>query len=197
MIVNKAVRAEEPNTLDRILVNALEHFSNFGYVGASVREITQAAHVTKPTLYYYFKNKEELYRGIANSCSEKIYSGLKESISGQGTVAHKFLNLVTVYNGLCDDDLPAVKFMFLISFTPGRGIPDVGIHEFNNKITDLVKEIVQTGVTKGEVPNGRAECLSLLLNGLLATTMSSRVMGTPIPMTSLEKAISCALVGGP
>lgn len=47
---------------ERILREATRLFGHAGYAGASVREVVEAAGVTKPTLYYYFKNKEDLFR---------------------------------------------------------------------------------------------------------------------------------------
>jgi len=43
----------------RLLEGALSLFSKKGYEGASVREIIEEAGVTRPVLYYYFKNKED------------------------------------------------------------------------------------------------------------------------------------------
>ena len=51
----------------RLLDAAAELFNGKGYAATTVREIVKAAGVTKPVLYYYFKNKEgiflELMRG--------------------------------------------------------------------------------------------------------------------------------------
>jgi len=56
---------EEKNGVKQtILDKALELFSAKGYEGAAVSEITEAANITKPTLYYYFKSKEGLYETI-------------------------------------------------------------------------------------------------------------------------------------
>jgi hypothetical protein len=52
---------DDQESRERILLAAARLFANKGYAGAAVREIVDAAGVTKPTLYYYFKNKEELY----------------------------------------------------------------------------------------------------------------------------------------
>ena len=42
---------------DRILKKALELFSEKGYDATSVREICEAAGITKPTLYYFYGSK--------------------------------------------------------------------------------------------------------------------------------------------
>jgi AcrR family transcriptional regulator len=188
-----AEKPEATNTLNRILMNALEHFSNFGYAGASVREITHAAHVTKPTLYYYFKNKEELYRGLVRSCSDKIFTALTDSVKQEGDLKSKFMKLVKAQNGLCDEDLPAVKFIFLTSFSPARNLPDVGISEFNNRIREIVERLTEDAVRKGEVTAEKRACVGLMLHGLLAVSITSRLAGVPFAIESVEKAIDCMI----
>jgi AcrR family transcriptional regulator len=50
-----------------ILAKALELFSAKGYEGVSVSELTEAASITKPTLYYYFGSKEGLFEAVLQS----------------------------------------------------------------------------------------------------------------------------------
>ena len=45
----------------RILDAATHLFAHRGFGSTSVREVVEAAGVTKPTLYYWFDNKEALY----------------------------------------------------------------------------------------------------------------------------------------
>jgi len=51
-------------TRRRILKVALKHFAEYGYPGASIQRIVTDAKITKPTLYYYFRNKKDLYQGL-------------------------------------------------------------------------------------------------------------------------------------
>lgn len=54
------------NTLkEKIMVKAVELFSEKGYYGTSIREIANAVECSLPMLYYYFKNKNDLYEEIA------------------------------------------------------------------------------------------------------------------------------------
>ncbi|MBC8163180.1 MAG: TetR/AcrR family transcriptional regulator [Roseiflexaceae bacterium] len=48
-------------TAERILREAWELFQTKGYRGVSMDELCLRSGVTKPTLYYYFQNKEVLY----------------------------------------------------------------------------------------------------------------------------------------
>jgi len=47
-----------------ILDCALELFSKKGYEAVSVQEIVNVAHITKPTLYYYYKSKKGLFEQL-------------------------------------------------------------------------------------------------------------------------------------
>lgn len=46
---------------DKIIRSAIKIFSKKGYDATSMREIAEVAKVTKPMIYYHFKNKEKLY----------------------------------------------------------------------------------------------------------------------------------------
>ena len=43
----------------RLLASSAELFARKGYASTTVREIVEAAKVTKPALYYYFQNKRK------------------------------------------------------------------------------------------------------------------------------------------
>jgi AcrR family transcriptional regulator len=51
---------EHPNA-ERLLQDGWELFQQKGYLGVSMDELCARCGVTKPTLYYYFQNKENLF----------------------------------------------------------------------------------------------------------------------------------------
>jgi AcrR family transcriptional regulator len=55
---------EGPETRKHILRAALKHFANAGYAATSVQQIVGDAKVSKPALYYYFKDKAGLYEAL-------------------------------------------------------------------------------------------------------------------------------------
>ena len=62
-----------------IMERALELFSAKGYEGVSVSELTEAAGITKPTLYYYFKSKEGLFDAVCKSHYEQLNKRVAET----------------------------------------------------------------------------------------------------------------------
>jgi len=49
---------------DEILKVALKHFSKKGYENTSLEDVAKEMNITKPALYYHFKNKSEIYNQI-------------------------------------------------------------------------------------------------------------------------------------
>src|SRR4026207_1873314 len=67
---------------DRILKSALELFSDKGYEATSVREICEAAGITKPTLHHFYGSKEGVYRALVEGALERFRGGLPRALAG-------------------------------------------------------------------------------------------------------------------
>src|SRR6478735_6198571 len=65
------------DTRARIIDVALELFAEHGYEKTSLREIADRLGVTKAALYYHFKTKDDIVRGIV----EKMAAPIDEAIS--------------------------------------------------------------------------------------------------------------------
>lgn len=55
----------QPNLREAILLAAMQEFADAGFDAASILRIAAAAGVHHPHIYYYFKNKEQLWREAA------------------------------------------------------------------------------------------------------------------------------------
>jgi AcrR family transcriptional regulator len=182
------------NTIDRILATALEHFSKYGYLGASVREITSAAGVTKPTLYYYFQNKEDLYRVLASSSFEKMREVFGQTQNTPGTLTSNFCSLVKSFYEFAETNLPVARFIQVLSYTPGRDVPDVGIREFKAFIDLTVEQMVTLAMKNSEIPEGAHDRVYLLLLGLLTLAAERRLSGSAIPIEVINKTVEALVV---
>jgi AcrR family transcriptional regulator len=74
--VSSGAQSPDNSTRARIEKCALELFATKGFSASSVREIVEAAGVTKPTLYYYFGNKEGLYQTVIQGSVQRFFSEL-------------------------------------------------------------------------------------------------------------------------
>lgn len=71
---------KETSLKERIMVKAVELFSEKGYYGTSIREIANSVECSLPMLYYYFKNKNDLYEEIAYAEFLRINERLKSEL---------------------------------------------------------------------------------------------------------------------
>ena len=74
-IPKKGAKRDAEATKSRILNAALKEFSRYGHAGARMDAIAEAAIVSKPMIYSYFGDKEELYRAALRESYLQIRQG--------------------------------------------------------------------------------------------------------------------------
>ena len=62
----------DPSARDAILAAATELFAAQGFAGVTIKEIGAKAKVNSALLYYYFEDKEGLYRAVLAHTSKPI-----------------------------------------------------------------------------------------------------------------------------
>jgi hypothetical protein len=82
---------------ERLLTVAGRLFAAKGFVGASVREILQAADVSRPVLYYHFGSKEGLYLAVARRAATDYEAALARAAAGPGTAAERIRRVCRVH----------------------------------------------------------------------------------------------------
>ena len=79
--MNPAFQKLQIDKQNSIIEAAMKEFAEKGYENASTNRIVQGAGIGKGTLFYYFKNKEELYQYILNTCLDNVLNELLNKIS--------------------------------------------------------------------------------------------------------------------
>ncbi len=65
---------EIENVRDEIFNNAVKLFAKKGYHATTIRDVVEKAGVTQPMVYYYFGNKDQLFK----TCVRELYSGFSK-----------------------------------------------------------------------------------------------------------------------
>lgn len=60
------------DTKEKILFNALEMFSQTGYNTVSIRDIAEAVDIKESSIYYHFKNKQDIFDSIVERYENHI-----------------------------------------------------------------------------------------------------------------------------
>jgi AcrR family transcriptional regulator len=81
---------------DRILTIAQKIFSRFGIQKTTMDEISKKARIGKATLYYYFKNKEDIFREVIHKESNILKMNLEEELIKANTPQEKIANYILI-----------------------------------------------------------------------------------------------------
>ncbi len=135
---------------DRLLTVAAELFARKGYAATTVRELVAAAGVTKPVLYYYFRNKEGIYLELMRASLAKFEAVLDSSRVEAGGASGKILNLCDRLMILLKDNIRIARVMYAIFYGPPQGAPYFDTDVFHFKFQDAVQELINGGIKDGE-----------------------------------------------
>ena len=139
-------------TRQHILQAALRHFADNGYAGTSVQEIVKDAKVSKPALYYYFKDKAGLFEALVDHAHDERYRLMQEGIGRGRTVAEKLEEIISLLFDFSVQNQELVRLAFATAFTSseaqpcGRRCREKGMRNF-----ELIKKLLQDGQTSGEL----------------------------------------------
>jgi TetR/AcrR family transcriptional regulator, regulator of cefoperazone and chloramphenicol sensitivity len=102
-------RGHGTDTRLRILAVSVELFSDRGYAGTSVRDIAEAMGMTKASLYYHFRSKEE----ILDAVTEPIRTEMEELVAwSAGPPPPAPADLLTRLTGLLSRHAPLLSSVF-------------------------------------------------------------------------------------
>jgi TetR/AcrR family transcriptional regulator len=110
-----------PNVQQRLLDAALQLFSTKGYAATSVRELVEAAGVTKPVLYYYFKNKEGLYLALMGDALGDFFQVAEQARTAPGSVTERICGYCTALLDIFIERLPVARLVYAIYYGPPQG----------------------------------------------------------------------------
>jgi AcrR family transcriptional regulator len=120
---NEQMRAE---ALAKIYGAALKVFAQYGYHGATMKQIARATGLSYGLVYHYFPSKEKVFRNLLDFALEFPLAALNEVFDGPGTAWEKIENLSKVLVNTSLSGESSLYFFFVLqAMTQGRGIPGV------------------------------------------------------------------------
>jgi AcrR family transcriptional regulator len=161
--MNKNIlRAEKrQQKLDVILRNASKAFMERGYYKTSLDDIAQMQNVTKPTLYYYIKNKEDILIKCEEVACGKI-SNFIDDIRAQDISGFAMLEkFIKGYIIIITDDIARchVRHRGQMEDEDARKASIKNHKDIENK----VRKVIQKGIEDKSIRNCNSKILAILL----------------------------------
>lgn len=180
----------------RILEAALSLFSEKGYEGASTREICELAGITKPTLYYFFQNKEDVYRALID-CSFKDFKTVIESgLSEQGSFRERLRLIAEQLFEQARSRPDLVKFLFSAVYSPNLPF-SAQVQSSYESSTALLLDAIKKAIRNKEISQGNDLVrLTILMGGIGESISNSLMTGRPKLTRSFAHSIIDSIFDG-
>jgi len=125
----------------RLLACALELFSQRGYDAVGVREVVEAAEVTKPTLYHYFDSK----RGLLDALLQREAGRLLAEVLGQaiykGDLVLTLENIAKLYFSFAQRHTAYYRMQLGMYFSPLESEANQAIRPFAIQQREIIEAV--------------------------------------------------------
>lgn len=176
---------------ERLLNAALDLFSSKGYAATTVREIVDAAGVTKPVLYYYFGSKEQIFLEIMKEPFERYMADLAAARSREGSALEKISRACREAYQLFLDNIRIVRVMYAVYYGPQHGAPPFDFDAIHRSFQELLEHCAREGVAAGEIDDDIAEEFVWAVVGAINIAMEMELChpDRPIGFDGLERTL--------
>ena len=151
----------------RLLECALTLFAAQGYAATSVREIIEAAGVTRPMLYYYCDSKEDLFKRVVHWAHGNAHDELEHLLAQTSGTVDRLRAIIRGTFSFCSAEPRIPQLMFQTTYAPAVS----GLTEFLQEIAkrrfSIVVQVMQQGIDTGELHAGDAASLALVFCSIM------------------------------
>lgn len=160
---------------DRLRAAALDQFTRRGYAATNIRELCEAAGVTKPVLYYYFKSKEGLYLDLMEGAYSLFESAVVELTIYSGASFQRIINFCEGSFDLGMANLPLLRLIYSIYYGTPQGAPHYDLDRYNDRMLEAITALVREGITLGEIKDGNVNDITWAILSCLYTTLEEQL----------------------
>ena len=162
------------STRERIIQAAIDVFFHKGFDAASMREISEKAGVTKPMIYYHFKNKEALYCHLLEEHLAVFCRNLETLLAADRAYIDLFYAVIDLYESTFSQ---SEKIYHLIQREISGNGRLVGFltEKYFSRIFLCLAQFIQKGVAIGAInPLLDSRLAGLTLSSILLFYFSQR-----------------------
>lgn len=164
----QTIAPQAGNDVRERLINAgTTLFASKGYATTSVREIVARAGITKPVLYYHFKNKEGLFRAIMDGAACLQDKIIAESVDAEGSTLSRITCLFQRFIRGIAEHRDITRMIHNLLFGPPQGAPGYDVDRFHRALVEAVETIYKEGLKVGDVRDGDPVEAAYLILGTL------------------------------
>jgi len=179
---------------DAVLRMAAQSFNEKGFHATSLDDVAARLNVTKPTLYYYFKNKEEILFECVRIGLEMIDEAAENVARRGGTgieqlfaVMRKYAEIVTMDFGMC---------LIRVGEDPLQPAARRKLRQLKARIDRRFRSLIEQGIAEGDLAPCDAKIAAFTVAGALSWIARWYRPDGPLSPDDIAEQCISILVGG-
>jgi TetR/AcrR family transcriptional regulator len=189
--------ADVVSTRERILLKSLELFSKKGYDATSVREICEAAGLSKPSLYHFFGSKEGVYRALVDGSLVDFRQEILRVLAGKAAARERLKRVSRLHFASVRAHSELMRFIFSLIHNPPSSAPKTDFPRFYKDMVETIAKVVDQGVRGREFCRGPRNVRMLVFMGALGEAIHGFLLfGRPQLTPALADTIVDTIVQG-
>ena len=141
-----------PNTRQLILRAALKRFANGGYAATSVQDIVDDAQVSKPALYYHFKDKAGLFQALVHEAHDERYRILREASANATGIQTQLENILAALFDYFGKNRELMRISFATMFAaPGEVPENLSYADKCERNFEIIHSLIKRALKNGEL----------------------------------------------
>jgi TetR/AcrR family transcriptional regulator len=153
------------NVQGRLMTSAIALFARKGYAATTVREIVEAAGVTKPALYYYFGSKEGIFLAMMGEALHEFEATAASALGTGGAAEERIVRFLDGMFALILDHLDVMRVLDAIYYGPPQGAPSFEFEAVHHRFTEVLGHLIREGIESGEFRPGDPDDLTWAIIG--------------------------------
>jgi len=150
-----------PETRRQILRAALKRFANGGYAATSVQQIVDDAKVSKPALYYYFRDKAGLFQALVSEAHDERLQVVQRAAAGKPDIRGQLIEILAALFDYFHQNRELTRIAFATAFAaPGEMPPDLRYLDRCQRNLDFIHSLMKRARAAGELDR-RFDCRDL------------------------------------
>src|SRR5580704_16960865 len=144
--------ANHSDTRQQLLQAALKHFANSGYAATSVQDIVDDARLSKPALYYHFKDKAGLFQALVHEAHDERYRLLRAAEESHTGIRAQLEAMLAALCGYFRENRELMRISFATMFAaPGEVPEDADCAEKCERNFEFVHSVIKSAQKNGEL----------------------------------------------
>ena len=133
-----------PQTRRQILRAALKCFANGGYAATSVQQIVDGAKVSKPALYYYFRDKAGLFQALVSEAHDERLQVVQQAAGRGRNIRAQLVEILAALFDYFHKNRELTRIAFATAFAaPGEVPPDLRYLDRCQRNLEFIRSLIQ------------------------------------------------------